>query len=216
MIYKNFITVELQYYTQVVKTLLRRRAIRLKYRCRVSNCSFEGFNVISEGAFVSGVSMGRHSYVGANSIVNNCRIGRFTCIGPSIVVGIGSHPTQRKSIHPVFYSTRRQSGTSFTAHPRFVEHVETQIGNDVWIGAGAIVKDGVSIGDGAIIGAGTIVTKSVPPFAVMVGNPAKLLRYRFAREQMLETLKSPWWNLPDYELRTRVDEFNRETPHDPA
>lgn len=212
---KNFITVELQYYYQAFKSLLQRRSIRLRYRCRVSNCKFEGFNVISEGAFVSSTTLGRHSYIGANSIINNGRIGRFTCIGPNVVVGIGTHPTQRKSIHPVFYSTRKQSGISFTEHSRFVEHVETQIGNDVWIGAGAIVKDGVSIGNGAVIGAGAIVTKPVPPFAIMVGNPARLLRKRFTPERIAELLLSPWWDLPDSELRARVDEFNFELTDDP-
>lgn len=210
MIRKNFITVELQFYYEALKALLQMRAIRLRYRCRVSNSTFEGFNVISENAFVSGATLGRHSYIGANSIVNNCSIGRFTCIGPNVVIGIGTHPTQRKSIHPVFYSTRKQSGTSFTEHSRFVEHVKTQIGSDVWIGAGAIIKDGVNIGDGTIVGAGAIVTKSVPPFSIMIGNPARLLRYRFSTERISEMLVSPWWDLPDSELRARVDEFNLE------
>lgn len=212
MIRKNFITVELQFYYQVFKTILQRRAIRLQYRCRVSNCSFEGFNVISERAFVSDTTLGRHSYIGVNSIIHNCKIGRFTCIGPNVVIGVGTHPTQRKSIHPVFYSTRKQSGTSFTKRSRFVEHVETRIGNDVWIGAGAIIKDGLIIGDGAIIGAGAIITKPVPPFAIMVGNPARLLRHRFSPDRISEILMSPWWDLPDSHLRLRVSEFNSEIP----
>ena len=210
MIFKNFITVELQFYYQAFRALLQRRAIRLRYRCRVSKCTFGGFNVISEGAFVSGTVLGRHSYIGAHSIINNCRIGSFTCIGPNVVIGIGTHPTQLKSIHPVFYSTRKQSGTSFTEYSRFPEHAETQIGNDVWIGAGAILKDGVRIGDGAIIGAGAIVTKPVAPYAIMVGNPARILRHRFAPERISEMLISQWWNLPDNELSERIDDFNLE------
>ncbi len=210
MIRKNFITVELQYYVAAMRALLARKRIRLRYRCRVTNTAFEGFNVISEGAYISNLEIGRHSYVGVRSIVNNCCIGRFTCIGPNVTIGIGTHPTNRKSIHPVFYSTRAQSGTSFTDKDLFAEHSRTRIGNDVWIGAGVIVRDGVTIGDGAIIGAGAVVTKDVPSYGIMIGNPAKVLRYRYSPEMIAETLASPWWELPDADLRDRIEEFTRD------
>ena len=72
----------------------------------------------------------------------------------------------------------------------------TKIGNDVWIGANAIIQSGVTIGDGAIIGSGAVVTKDVPPYAIVVGVPAKILKYRFNKEQIKELLQLKWWNLP--------------------
>lgn len=72
----------------------------------------------------------------------------------------------------------------------------TKIGNDVWIGANAVIQSGVTIGDGAIIGSGAIVTKNVPPYAIVAGVPAKLLRYRFNKTQIKDLLKLQWWNLP--------------------
>lgn len=74
---------------------------------------------------------------------------------------------------------------------------ETIIGNDVWIGHGAKILSGVNIGDGAIIGAHAVVSKDVPPFAVVIGNPGKVRRYRFTKEQIKKLLEIRWWEWPD-------------------
>ena len=71
---------------------------------------------------------------------------------------------------------------------------ETIIGNDVWIGTGVMVLGGLTISDGAIIGAGTVVTKDVPPYAVVLGNPGKIKRYRFTKEQIKKLLEIKWWD----------------------
>lgn len=69
-----------------------------------------------------------------------------------------------------------------------------EIGNDVWIGAGAIILHKVSIADGAVIGTGAVVTKDIPPYAIAVGNPAKVIRYRFSDEYIKQLLDIQWWN----------------------
>ena len=71
------------------------------------------------------------------------------------------------------------------------------IGNDVWIGDGAFIKNGVTIGDGAIIGARAVVTKDIPPYAIVVGVPAKILKYRFSEQIIDRLLNTKWWNLDD-------------------
>ena len=82
------------------------------------------------------------------------------------------------------------------------------IGNDVWIGHNAIILPSVSnIGDGAVIGAGSVVTKDVPPFAVVAGNPAKIILYRFSEEKIREIMKSPWWGKDINELKNEFDSF---------
>jgi acetyltransferase-like isoleucine patch superfamily enzyme len=156
---------------------------------------------------MNGVKLGRHSYVGLRSIVNNCNVGRFTCIGPNVIIGIGDHPVTRMSIHPIFYSTRKQSGKSFVQQETFVEKKVVNIGNDVWIGCGVVVKEGVQIGDGAIIGAGSVVTKDVAPFSVVGGVPAKLIKMRLSEPKRAEIIANPWWNLTDCELHERAEEF---------
>ena len=70
------------------------------------------------------------------------------------------------------------------------------IGNDVWIGRNAVIKDGVTVGDGAIIGTSAVVTKDVPPYAIVVGVPARIIRYRFSPEIIEALLELRWWDLP--------------------
>ncbi|WBT07557.1 CatB-related O-acetyltransferase [Brevundimonas vesicularis] len=77
---------------------------------------------------------------------------------------------------------------------------ETIIGNDVWIGAGAYIKSGVSIGDGAIIGARAVVTRDVPPFSIMVGNPGKIIRHRLDEMLGREVQASQWWDFSPQQL----------------
>lgn len=86
------------------------------------------------------------------------------------------------------------------------------IGNDVWIGHGAVLLRHVRIGHGAVVGALSVVTKDVPPYAIVAGNPARIIRYRFTESQIVRLLKSEWWNLPIDTLRqlvpfSQVDEF---------
>ena len=97
------------------------------------------------------------------------------------------------------------------------EKCKIVVGNDVWIGMGAMILPGVTIGDGAIIGARAVVTKSVPAYAVAVGNPAKVVKYRFAEEVIEDLLHIQWWNWPEdriremlpYLLQDDIDEFVR-------
>ena len=78
------------------------------------------------------------------------------------------------------------------------------IGNDVWIGTNVIVLGGTTIGDGAVIGAGSVVTKNVPPYAIVVGSPARVIKKRFSQEKILKLLNKKWWNLPVSQLKKYV------------
>ena len=211
---KNFISLEFYYFFTVVKYLFKAKKVKLRYRCSVKRAVLSGWNVISSGAYVIDSSLGRHSYVGLDSIVNNAEIGAFTCIGPKVIVGIGMHPTNRLSIHPAFYSIRRQSGFSFCKQNSYQEHERTLIGNDVWIGAGVIIKDGLTIGDGAILGAGSVVTKDVQEYSIVGGVPAREIRKRLTKDLREQALSDPWWEKPDEELSLRLAEFEIEYDDD--
>ena len=156
------------------------KSLSIGYLARFGNCKFGYNNTIYAGALLSNVSMDDYSYVSAGGAVSNAIIGKFTCIGPEVLIGLGKHPSRDfVSTHPIFYSSRRQVGISFATENAFEEFSPVTIGSDVWIGARAIVLDVVSIGDGAIIGAGAVVTKDVPDYAVVGGVPARIMRYRF-------------------------------------
>ena len=165
------------------------------------NCSFEGKNVISNKASVENVHMGFGSYVGTGSNIHHATLGKYTCIGSNVNVIVGVHPTKQfVSIHPAFYSISRQAGFSFVKKQKFQEILYAnekgdflEIGNDVWIGSNVKLIGGIKIGDGAIVAAGAVVTQNVPAYSIVGGVPAKLIRYRFEKEQIEKLMNIKWW-----------------------
>ncbi len=148
------------------------------------------------------VELGDYSYIAKNSSISHCSIGKFCSIGPNFCCGLGIHPTNGISTSPMFYSTARQNGMTLCTENKVSESKKTFIGNDVFIGANVTVLDGVRIGDGAVIGAGAVVTKDIPPYAVAVGVPAEVKRYRFDEKTIAELLESRWWD-------KGIDEYKR-------
>jgi virginiamycin A acetyltransferase len=149
-----------------------------------------------------------------NGILNQCHIGQFTAIHPwsyiapkSVIgrysqmsvhgyIGGGRHPTDWLSTH--FFQYKPDWLGYPEDHPfgllgAFEETRPTVIGNDCWIGAHAVIMGGVTVGDGAIVGAGAVVTRDVPPYAIVAGVPARLIRYRFSEEVIQQLLELRWW-----------------------
>jgi acetyltransferase-like isoleucine patch superfamily enzyme len=204
----NPISLWLRWVFKKIVFQLKNDHLRLDYLSDVKNCRFGKYNVVYKHSLLMNTEMGDFSYISKNSQVYNTRIGKFTCIGPSVKTGLGLHPSSDfVSSHPVFYSTLRQSQVAFVEKDLFEEFPVTEIGNDVWIGANAVVRDGVKIGDGAIIGAGAVVTKDIPPYAIVGGVPAKLIRYRFSPEEIGFLQQFKWWDKDIDWLRANKDLF---------
>ena len=168
-----------------------------------SHSHFEGSNVLSENVTFLNSSIGYASYVGERSFIKNASIGRFTCIATDVITVAGNHPVgQFVSVHPAFYSTAKQSGFTFVKENKFPDFkyidpqkkLSVKIGNDVWIGTRATILEGIEIGDGAVVAAGALVTKNVPPYAVVGGIPAKVIKYRFEEEVIKKLTAFRWWN----------------------
>jgi acetyltransferase-like isoleucine patch superfamily enzyme len=130
-------------------------------------------------------------------------VGRYCSFAEGVVIFNANHPLERPSLHPFFYNPKLGIVEQET-----IVRGTLHIGNDVWIGRNALILPHVrSIGNGAVIGAGAIVTKDVPAYAIVAGNPARIIRWRFpdAIQQQLE--RSRWWERSIEELRREVDTF---------
>ena len=145
--------------------------------------------------------IGDYSYIAYNSNISNTTIGKFCSIGPNFLCGWGIHPLDGISTSPMFYSTRKQNGMTLSKEDKVEERKQIVIGNDVFIGANVTVLDGVTIGDGAVIGAGAVVSKDIPPYAVAVGCPIKIVKYRFDEERIEALKKIKWWEFDEERLK---------------
>lgn len=132
-------------------------------------------------------------------------IGRYTSITPSVRAFNADHPTDWKSTHAFFYNP----ALGYVKRD-LLERTKLTIGNDVWIGHNAILLPSVSmIGDGAVIAAGSVVFQNVPPYAVVGGCPARLIRYRFSREAIERLQASKWWEKSIDELKSKFGDFQK-------
>lgn len=154
-----------------------------------------------DACHIHNCKIGDYSYIAENSIVNYTTIGKFCSIGPNLVCGWGIHPTNGISTAPMFYSTKEQNGMTLSRVDKIQEIKPIVIGNDVFIGANVTILDGVIIGDGAVIGAGAVVSKNIPPYAIAVGCPIKIVRYRFEPDQIDKLLKIKWWEFDKDKLK---------------
>lgn len=168
---------------------------------RIGDSAIEDFVVINHNNNFSKSVIGRFSYIGAQGQIHATEIGSFCSIGPELICGYGEHPSDFVSSSPVFYSLSKQCGVTFTKESLFDEHKKSNIGNDVWIGARVFIRDGITIGDGAIVAVGSVVIKDVPPYAIVGGVPARIIKYRFSEEEIARLLELEWWNWDETRLR---------------
>lgn len=168
---------------------------------------FGNFTKVYPPYFLHNVQLGDYTYIAKNSIICNCSIGKFCSIGPNFCCGLGVHPTNGISTAPMFYSTAKQNGTTLCKENKLEESLHTTIENDVFIGANVTVLDGVTISDGAVIGAGAVVTKDIPPYAIALGIPAKVVKYRFDEKTIKAMLEKQWWNGTEEDLQQVEKQF---------
>jgi len=153
-------------------------------------------------------SMGRHSFCGRGCDIYHADIGSFTSIADGVVIGGGRHPLEWAAMSPVFYAGRDSVKAKYSKYDRAAIG-RTLVGSDVWIGRSAIVLEGVAIGHGAVVGAGSVVTKPVPAYAIVGGNPATLIRYRFDERTVAALLESRWWDKPSSVIARAATEVRR-------
>ncbi len=153
-----------------------------------------------------GVEVGMYTHGGAcipGRFPPGTRIGRYCSIAVSACVHNANHPTNTKSSHAFFYNPKLGY-----VEKESIKRVNLRIGNDVWIGENAVILSSCTeIGDGAVIGAGAVLSRDIPPYAVALGNPARVVRHRFEKERVDKLLEEQWWNKEMDEIVEVFDEF---------
>jgi Acetyltransferase (isoleucine patch superfamily) len=162
-----------------------------------SDCNIDKQAAVLNTYSLSNVTIGKGTYLANGALVMNTTFGKFCSVGPNLSCGWGIHPLDGISTSPVFYSTKAPIGFTFSSSDKCEEHKQITIGNDVFIGRNVTILDGITIGDGAVIGAGAVVTKDIPPYAIAVGCPIQIVKYRFSPEIIAALLESKWWDRED-------------------
>lgn len=186
---------------------------RLGEGCEITNSRFGGFVSIGDGSRILNSDIGDYSYTDRCADIANCRVGKFANIASHVRIGPTDHPLDRASLHHFLYRSDdywdgAKQDEAFFAH-RASRRVS--IGHDTWIGHGAIIRPEVTVQDGAVVGAGAVVTRDVPAYAVVIGVPARVMRYRQPPEIAGRLRALAWWDWPHEKLGDALTDFRHLT-----
>jgi hypothetical protein len=178
---------------------------------RTADCTLGGYCEVGARTLLLEVSMGDYSYVVNDSQITYTTIGKFCSIAAMTRINPGNHPMQRATqAHFTYRSSAYFEGEADDEaffDWRRAHHVH--IGHDVWIGHGAVILPGRNVGTGAVIAAGAIVTKDVPAYTIVAGNPARIVRRRFPEEIADRLARLAWWDWSHDELRRALPDFRK-------
>lgn len=175
----------------------------------VINTTIGKYTEIADRCRISESEIGDYSYIMQDGSVWCATIGKFANIASSVRINAPNHPTWRATLHHFTYRASdywpdADMDTDFFAWRR---ENRVTIGHDVWIGHGATILPGVTVGDGAVIGAGAVVSKSVEPYTIVGGVPARIIRRRFPQEIADRFQMLKWWDWDHDSLRTALPDF---------
>lgn len=170
----------------------------------IERCVFESNVAINRRSYINDSYIGAFSYAGINTTMNWTKLGKFCSLARNVDIGGFDHDYHKITTMPEFRFKQLLVGGGKI--PQTVIHNEyCEIGNDVWIAAGAQVLHKVKIGDGAVIGGGAVVTKDIPPYAIAVGVPARIIGFRCEEKLIEELLQIQWWDWPNDILAKNAD-----------
>lgn len=163
--------------------------------CEIKDIQFGDYVEIGSDNHLDNSSIGNYVYTGQHCYIQNSRLKHFISIAAQVRIGPTNHPYERPTQHLFAYN-----GEGYGFYPKDNEFLAkrkeliTTIGNDVWIGHGAIIQAGITVGDGAVIASNAVVTKDIPPYAIVGGIPAKIIKYRFSDEMIAAMSQIAWWD----------------------
>ena len=184
---------------------------KIKLKINKSDNIFQTYNSARKNKILT---IGPHSYVEQIQIDigieerSHVLIGKFCSISLDVVFEIGqNHPIYSASTYP--FRAIPPLAPGIIDNPYTLDnHYHIILGNDVWVGRGAMFLSGVRVGNGAIIGAGAVVRKDVPPYAIVIGNPARIVKYRFPKKTIDQFQRIKWWNWTFEKILEHIDEMD--------
>jgi len=158
----------------------------------VARCTIGNHVALNRRSYFNDSIIGDYSYCGSNTTINFSAIGKFCSLARNVDVGGFDHDYHKVTTMPMF----RFKQLVGVDNPKVERQELCKVGNDVWIAAGAQILHKVSVGDGAVIGGGAVVTKDVPPYAIVAGVPARIIKFRFDERIIESLLDIKWWDWP--------------------
>ena len=179
-----------------------KHGVRVSRKASVIGSKLAPFSHVGDYCFIYESTLGAYSTVGRNSVLRNAVLGKFCSISWNATIGATPHDYNLISTHAFHYI----SSFGFVCKDRR-SNIETFLGHDVWVGANAVIMPGVKVGSGAVVGAGAIVTRNVPPYAIVVGCPARIVRYRFDSDIIESLMEIEWWDWDVKKIQENLDIF---------
>lgn len=159
---------------------------------------------VAKGTYIENqVTIGRFTRINAKSHIGNCEIGSFCAIAGRLVVRSRDHHVNFLNMQAYLQDIVLKCDNKVTGKLKG----QVTIGNGVWIGDSVIILPGVCVGDGAVVGAGSVVTKNIPEFSIAVGNPAKVIKYRFSSDKIKLIKKLDYWNWTENKIKMNKSIF---------
>lgn len=178
-------------------------------KCELSDVEFGPYVYVAHHAQIGNSTIGARSSIGRYSKLRRVNMGKYCSVSWDVTIGAAAHALDHVSTHMFWHL--EQFGISDTTSVSELED-PVIVGNDVWLGCCSVIKSGVSIGNGAVVGANAFVDKDVPPYAIVAGSPARVLRYRFSEDVCDVLQRLAWWDWDDEYLRDHLELFQQSLP----